>query len=62
MELKAIKDNITRVKLSNKRNGALIKQLKFIGAAPVKESRYYTYFDFPGDITKTIDMLGVNVI
>lgn len=58
MELKAINDNVTRLKLSNKREKRMIEQLKFIGAKPSSESRYYTYFEFNGDIPTTADMLG----
>ena len=44
MELKSINDNVTQLKLSNKKNKDMIEQLKFIGAVPTKESKYYTYF------------------
>lgn len=59
MELKAINNNVTQLKLSNKRNKNFIEQLKFIGAKSIKESRDYTYFKFEGDITKTVDMLKI---
>ena len=36
MELRRIEDNVTRLKVSNKHESFLIKQLKFIGAVPVK--------------------------
>ncbi|WP_297995476.1 hypothetical protein [uncultured Clostridium sp.] len=52
MELRKIEDNITQLKISNKKNKFLIKQLKFIGAVPVKESRVYTYFRFNGSFAE----------
>ncbi|MDU7726970.1 MAG: hypothetical protein E7K00_15945 [Clostridium perfringens] len=36
-----------------------IEQLKFIGAKPVKESSRYCYFEFPGDMKTTQNMLGI---
>ena len=48
-----------RIKLNNKTEKFLIDQLKFIGAVPVKENRMYTYFQFRGDITKTLKYLGI---
>lgn len=59
MEIRLIKKNTTKVKCSNKSEKFLIDQLKFIGAAPVKESRMYTYFEFNGDIATTSKYLGL---
>ncbi|WP_436514030.1 hypothetical protein [Clostridium thermobutyricum] len=61
MELKSINDNVTQLKLSNKKNKDMIEQLKFIGAVPTKESAYYTYFEFNGDLPTTADMLGFRI-
>lgn len=57
METKLIKKDLTRIKLNNKTEKFLIDQLKFIGA--VKENRMYTYFQFRGDIAKTLKYLGI---
>lgn len=59
MELRRIEDNITELKLSNKTNEFLIKQLKFIGAKPVKESSIYTYFRFNGNFLECKKYLGI---
>lgn len=61
MDLKLINDNVTQLKLSNKKNKNMIEQLKFIGAIPTKESAYYTYFEFNGDLPTTADMLGFRI-
>lgn len=61
MNLKLINDNVTQLKLSNKKNKNMIEQLKFIGAVPTKESIYYTYFEFNGDLSTTADMLGFRI-
>ena len=45
VEVKRIEENLTQLKISNKHNEFFIKQLKFIGAVPVKESSRYTYFN-----------------
>ena len=58
METKLIKKDVTRVKCNNKTEKFLIDKLKFIGTVPVKESRIYTYFQFRGDISKTLKYLG----
>ena len=59
METKLIKKDVTRVKCNNKTEKFLIEQLKFIGAVPTKESNMYTYFQFNGDIAKTVHYLGL---
>lgn len=59
METKLIKKDVTRVKLNNKTEIFLIDKLKFIGAVPTKESNKYTYFQFNGDIEKTLKYLGL---
>ena len=59
MEVRLIKENTTRVKCSNKSEKFLIDQLKFIGAAPTKESSAYTYFEFAGDVATTSKYLGL---
>ena len=59
METKLIKKDVTRVKCNNKTEKFLIEQLKFIGAVPTKESSMYTYFQFNGDIEKTVKYLGL---
>ena len=59
METKLNKKDSPRIKLNNKTEKFLIDQLKFIGAVPVKENRMYTYFQFRGDITKTLKYLGI---
>lgn len=46
IELKLVADNRTQLKASFKKNNILIKQLKFIGAKPTKESSRYCYFEF----------------
>ncbi|WP_338894884.1 hypothetical protein [Clostridium perfringens] len=59
IELKLINNNKTQLKASFNKNKALIEQLKFIGAKPVKESSRYCYFEFPGDMGTTKNMLGL---
>lgn len=59
MELRRIEDNVTQLKVSNKNNVFLIKQLKFIGAVPVKESSVYTYFNFNGSFADCRRYLGI---
>lgn len=59
MEMRRIEDNITELKLSNKKNTFLIEQLKFIGGIPVKESSRYTYFRFNGSFADCRKYLGV---
>lgn len=59
MELKRIEDDVTRLKVSNKHENFLIKQLKFIGAVPVKESSIYTYFEFKGSFADCRKYLGI---
>ena len=59
METKLIKKDVTRIKCNNKTEKFLIEQLKFIGAVPTKESNMYTYFQFNGDIEKTVKYLGI---
>ena len=59
MELRRIEDNVTRLKVSNKHESFLIKQLKFIGAVPVKESKTYTYFRFNGSFADCRKYLGM---
>lgn len=59
MELKMIEENVTRLKVSNKHDDFLIKQLKFIGAIPVKESSVYTYFEFKGSFADCRRYLGI---
>lgn len=59
MELRYINDETTELKVGNKKDKALIEQLKFIGASPVKESSIYTYFRFNGSMGRTQDMLGI---
>lgn len=59
MELRRIEDNVTQLKVSNKNNDFLIKQLKFIGAVPVKESGIYTYFKFNGSFADCRKYLGI---
>ena len=59
METKLIKKDLTRIKLNNKTEKFLIEKLKFIGAVPTKESRIYTYFQFRGDIAKTLKYLVI---
>ena len=59
MELRRIEDNVTRLKVSNKHESFLIKQLKFIGAVPVKESSIYTYFEFKGRFAECKKYLGI---
>lgn len=58
MEIRLIKKNTTRVKLSNKKDGLIVEQLKFLGAIPTKESTAYTYFEFSGDIATTSKHFG----
>ena len=58
MKISLISDNKTRVRLSNKNEKIIIEQLKFFGAAPVKESSMYTQFDFNGDVATTSKYLG----
>lgn len=50
-----------RLNKSQEENKNMIEQLKFIGAVPTKESRYYTYFEFNGDLPTTADMLGFRI-
>lgn len=59
MELRYINDNVTELKVSNKKFESLIEQLKFIGAVVHKESTLYTYFRFNGDIPTTQRILGI---
>ena len=59
VEVKRIEDNLTQLKISNKHNEFFIKQLKFIGAVPVKESSRYTYFNFNGSFADCRKYLGV---
>lgn len=60
MRLTLIKDGITELKLSNKKEAFMIKQLKFIGAEIFKESTRFTYFRFKGDLSETEKYLGLN--
>jgi hypothetical protein len=59
MEVRLIKENVTRVKCSNKNEKFIIDQLKFIGAVPIRESSAYTYFEFEGDVATTSKYLGL---
>ena len=59
MEMRRIEENITQLKVSKKKNDFLIKQLKFIGAIPVKESNIYTYFNFNGSFADCRNYLGL---
>lgn len=59
VEVKRIEDNITQIKVSNKRNKFFVEQLKFIGAKPIKESSRYTYFIFNGSFADCQKYLGV---
>ncbi|MDQ0150585.1 hypothetical protein ACFO6R_12630 [Eubacterium multiforme] len=59
MEIRLIKENKTQLKLEIKRNQNIINQLKFIGDLSVEESSEYAYFEFNGDIRKTLRMLGI---
>lgn len=59
MEIRLTKENKTQLKLEIKRNQNLINQLKFIGDLSVEESSEYAYFEFNGDIRKTLRMLGI---
>ncbi|WP_415316162.1 hypothetical protein ACSXAS_15550 (plasmid) [Clostridium perfringens] len=59
IELKLINNNKTQLKVSCNKNKALIEQLKFIGAKPVKESSRYCYFEFSGNMETTKNMLGL---
>lgn len=59
MKAKLISENKTEVQFSNKKEGSFIRQLKFFGATPIKESSTYTYFQFNGDIQTTMENLGL---
>ena len=59
MEMRRIEENITQLKVSKKKNDFLIKQLKFIGVIPVKESNIYTYFNFNGSFADCRNYLGI---
>ena len=59
MELRRIENNVTELKLSNSKEKFLIKQLNFIGAIPVKESKIYTYFRFNGTFEDCRKYLGI---
>lgn len=59
MEIRYIEDELTELKISNKKEKGLVDQLKFFGAIPTRESSVYTYFRFNGNMVKTADMLGV---
>ena len=59
LEMKRIDDNVTELKVSNKHNKFFIKQLKFIGATPIKESSIYTYFRFNGSFADCKKYLGI---
>ena len=59
MEIKRLSDTQTQVKFSNKQEQFAIKQLKFFGATPTKESSTFTYFEFNSDMETTKLYLGV---
>lgn len=59
MKATLIKEDITEVRFSNKKENFIIDQLKFFGAVPTKESSMYTYFKFKGDIATTSKYLGL---
>lgn len=59
MEIRRIDKDVTELKLNNKKYEFVIKQLKFFGATPVKETRTYTYFKLNGSMEDCKKYLGI---